>query len=278
MEIYIFDDYRNDIGICQYHFSKNDSLIRSGELEAGDDVLFDSLESGVYTLKLRNGNDIDATFGHVVVAQDSLTSVMFSLDRYMEARKDRGYTDHKQEFGFGFLYGNNGVMEPARPEKNQQFMTKVGDNFYFTDFARHVAFGPYIGLSIAYSPFKKDTIKTLGQTIKRSYYFNASADFGLQCRFAAFNNPKRRSDGFKIDGGIVYSLPLLYRLNQEVGTNQIIQTKHIHRYNEFYVLARVAYRAFALQACYNLTTFLKTHYAEVPKYRLGLVFLIRSNE
>lgn len=247
-------------------------FIASRNAKADDVCEIDSLEPGKYMLSVKLDGKPYADYYNVIVKTGHRNYYTYDIDRMDNDTLKDSYGSPKTEAVINMYYGNNAFLE-HQPAHNELYMLGLGGANY-NPVSKYYSMGQEIMVSGSYINFLNDTSTKLGQPVKHKYYLNANIHFGFINRFTFFDNKKMNSDGLKIDLGIVYNLPIIFRQYERLDAHTRLQTKWIHRYNDFYAMFRIAYKCVGLQAEYNLTTFLKNGYTEIPKYRAGLVFLI----
>jgi hypothetical protein len=269
-----------DISLTQYQDSyhcflySNDSIVKVKTIETFEDWTVDSLAKGSYRLEVTgvDGKNIFSD-SDIIVKNDSITHEDIMLGRDLLSKKRPDYTQ-PFEVNISCLYGNNQYFEGQHiNSKNQTTVLKFGwlgkgpvskfDQICF-----------YIGGSGSGTVFDKDTSTYKGLPVQRKWYSGFCLDLGLYNRFTFYDNKKKANAGFFIDAGISYSLPLYYKEVKVLDRQTKIKTKFIHEYTDVYLLTRVGFKFVALTAEYNLSTFLKSSYTEVPTARIGLAFCI----
>ena len=257
---------------------KKDSLVISKQTTYG--IKQDSMPEGKYWLEVIYQGDTLAKFYNIVVSPGKRNYYEYQLDmtvndpmKGLEKVDTLRFSDPRFEEYFSFLMGDNRYGEPSRLQHNQEYSGGFGANI-FGPATKFYLPGYHVGFSYNYTVFKKDSSTVYGQPIHYQDYRNLNVNVGFINRFTFFNSKLSGTNGLKLDAGLIYNFPIFFREHAITDYRTRVQTRWIHRYNDFYAIARLAYKYVGVQAEYNLTTFLKTGYTEVPKFRVGLVFMI----
>jgi hypothetical protein len=263
-----------------YRLIKNDSVYRN---TASFDLDYrwetDSLPVGVYTFKIIADSVDFATFNHIKV--DSLKMNEYDFNMYHHSYPTDKHSENdtikddiqKIEVSLNTLYGNNTWHETIHKNYNELCSGELAFNFY-SPVAKHYSIGAKIGGQYYKTGFYNDTSRYLGNRTLSKYYSSLIVTGGLINRFTFYNNKLVHKDGLKLDLGIVYNFPLSFKQVVRADDNTKIITRHIHRYNDFSVVARLAYKYIGIQAEYHIFNFLRSAYTETPSLRAGIVFFI----
>lgn len=271
LRLYIDNDFGDEQRmLCTLYLNDNDEVIAATNLNDGPDVWkIDSIAPGYYRLHVQVDGRLIAQFFNIQVKPGYTNYYSFTIPEYYNDTIEPRDPPGKPELVFNTLYGNNQFLETQR-KKDQQFIAGMAFVQYFP-FSWY-SFGQEFGTTAGYTQFLNDTATRFGQHVKSEYYLNLNVHYGLINRFTLYNNNHYGTDGLKLDLGVVYNLPIIFREYQRLDSRRLVEDRHICHFNDFYALARIGYKYVGLQAECNLTTFLKAGYTEAPKYRAGLVF------
>lgn len=232
----------------------------------------DSIAPGNYSLQVQLNGRMAAQFYNIEVKPGYRNYYNFTVPQTDNDSIGSLYGHEKAELLFNTLYGNNTILE-SHQTQNQLFLIGSSVNIY-QPVSKYYTLAHEFGATAAYTQLSDDTARDYGQHVKSDYYLGLNVHYGFINRFTFYDNKKYGADGLKIDLGIAYNLPLVFREYRKLDSKRVLEDRHIHRFNDFYALFRIGYKYVGLQAECNLTTFLKAGYAEIPKYRIGLVFYI----
>lgn len=232
----------------------------------------DSVSPGIYALQVQQNGRLAAQFYHIEVKPQHENYYSFTIPKNDNDSLKSFDGSYKAELVVNAFYGNNTVLE-SHQRQNQLFMQGLGFNS-IDPVSKYYSIGHEFGTTLGYTQLPNDTAGSFGQHVRSDYYLGFNVHYAFFNRFTFYNNKKFKADGLKVDLGIAYNLPVVFREYRRLGSQRVLEDRHIHRFNDVYALFRIGYKYVGLQAECNLTTFLKAGYTEIPKFRAGLVFYI----
>lgn len=271
LTIYIDTEYGDEQRVsCTLYQDQQTIAVRN--FEEPEEWKIDSIAPGNYSLQVQLNGRLAAQFYNIGVKQGYRNYYNFTVPQTDNDSIGSNYGSDKAEMLVNVLYGNNTILE-THQKQNQLFLHGLSFN-YCSPVSKYYSIGQEFGATAGYTQLPDDTARDFGHHVRSDYYLGFNVHYALFNRFTFYDNKKYGSDGLKIDLGIAYNLPLVFREYRKLDSKRVLEDRHIHRFNDFYALFRIGYKYVGVQAEYNLTTFLKAGYAEIPKYRVGLVFYI----
>tara|TARA_B100000963_G_scaffold249756_1_gene218747 strand:+ start:211 stop:1131 length:921 start_codon:yes stop_codon:yes gene_type:complete len=128
-----------------------------------------------------------------------------------------------------------------------------------------------VGMGYSSSVFDENqTISLTGLHEKESYNYLFS-NVAFVNRFSFYDNTNYDNNGFFMDLGINYSLPILFRHATRDGNFKTVENK-IHKFNDLQGLCRVGYKGISLYVNYRIFEIVKNNYPSLPKFVFGITF------
>lgn len=255
---------------------KGDSLVAQKITNPTDVTIIDSLIPGTYKVDIYINNNLRKTYHNLEIIEGQYTHVsIYNLEPYFTNICDTPSPDIF-EVSIPVMLGYSLPGSVVHYPTGTSFSFGVRQLFFSG--SKHFQWAPVTGLDIGYTKIPEDTTFTpsLFGAKKRERYFNVSVPIGIMFRFTAYNAWSKKN-GFKIDAGVLYNVPLYFRNVWIDYNNAKVSNRYIHKYNEINVVARIAVGAFGIQAEYCITDYLKRPYVEPPKLKLGLCFNIKAD-
>ncbi|MES2513647.1 MAG: hypothetical protein V4580_05855 [Bacteroidota bacterium] len=275
----IFMDYESGYKLLEhktveYALFKNDSCYKRYFNEGAETQwLIDSIDEGEYILIIKADSVPFATFNHIIVQKKIINNYNFDFNSFKyKFPSDTMKAPARSELTINILYGNNNFYESKKINKNHITSGEIGMNIYFP--FKFYSPGIKFGVQYAYTYFNNDTASYIGQQSVNKHYASTVLNLGLINHFTFFNNKYQNTDGLKIDIGVIYNFPLVFKQVRLFDSDTKISTNHIHTYNDFSAILRIGYKYFGIQAEYSLNSFLKNAYIEPPVLKAGIVFFI----
>lgn len=267
----IVDD--NQVKMLLYSDESN-TLIQ--ELRRKNDYWYsDSLEMGYYRVQVLNNNKPFHDIHKVLVEANKQNEVDINNSKTKSRLFNDTINDTKTEVNIFGLYGHNTILE-NHSKQNQMYNLGFQQTVFYTG-AKYFSPGFTAGTHISLVTFSNVHDSLNNTNVKSQYYSIWNLELGWMNRISFYNNQNMAKDGLKLDLGLMYNLPVIFRQTQTLDYQTAVKTKWMTLYNNFYATAQLGYKYVGIKANCNLTTFLKKGFTEVPKYSFGLVFYIPAD-
>lgn len=257
---------------------KGDSVIWSRNVEYGSNewLIPDDLPAGNYSLIVKEHGEVKAMFNDISIRDNCNVTYIYTMER--DVNCDEVAIDslsEKQDVIFGFTYGNQLMApEPAKVD-NESYNISMSGNYFFNT-KRYCSQALTWGLNAGYTSFSNDSTLYEGNNIISKRYTSLGLTIGLINRFSFFNFKKYDfgNNGVKLDLGVIYNFPLIFREVQRLDNNSRMQTRFIHNYKDVYGMVRLSYKFFALHAEYNPVNYIIKGYSPNPPLRFGISIVV----
>jgi hypothetical protein len=267
LSVFIFHDYSDDMPTIELFLE--DSLV-GYEVYDELDTEFNSLIEGSYRLIVKDKNGFVTTSDGIDVSNDSTTNVFLSTwDFEKECDSCVLKNDGLLEADFGFLY--------SQPISNDNSLVNRSLGAYFMT-SGWVGKGRLldIGGGIGYY-FEQTSLDTLlpflGANYSKQRYTNTGLRVEAKGRVAFFEHRNYDEHGVILDYGMAYLTPFIFRRVVKSEEYRSASSK-LHRYTDFRPFVRIGYAPVTVSLEHRLSNFIKGELPQLPKWSLGLHFLI----
>lgn len=272
-----------EINLDSDHYWEDDSVlvvlsfrqntIKGFYLSRYESETVDSLIPGDYTIQVVYMGVRTSTYERVEVEDAKVTEI--HIYRPWITTSDTGdcpYTE-KVEYVLGARFGqpeapyNVFLEEQLTVIQNFQWWPKPGKN---------VSLGMLMGGQADWAQFKSDTSLFPGmEEHDKERYFNLSANIGVISRLSFFDFREFYKLGMVVDVGAHYQFPLAFR-HVYVDGDTKTRTNKLHRFNDVRAFVRIGYLPATLTLNYRVFDYVKPGYPQLPKWTLGLEFVIEQ--
>ncbi len=253
------------------------------EWESGE-MSIDSLLPDDYLLSIRNtGSDslllYQCRFSILKNSETYLNIDLSSNENHLdideETHEEIIWERVESQFDVGF-FDNNWVENNPKLTQSYSLATSV---CYWSSFSKHIGFLVGSGIGINHSSISKDTVYFNVPQFKKQYeYYNylyLSPEFKI--RFT-LKNQQHDYDSFVkgliLDIGARYNLPIAFKhVGRFTGSTKLIE-RGLHQYTDLRFFASIGRAPAMVFFEYRPFDFILGNYPELPKYTVGLKFLI----
>ncbi|MBM77625.1 MAG: hypothetical protein CL846_04025 [Crocinitomicaceae bacterium] len=232
------------------------------------------LNPGLYDIKVYyiNSGDDDVlieTIHSFDVLDEQINEIELNLHESWtyDSSDTLAYSDVFIENNFGF---GNYIPSSGNEIINSHFVYELNvKSLYVVNSFYSLGFN--VGMGYSNSVFDENqTISLTGLHEKESYNYLFS-NVAFVNRFTFYDNTNYDNNGFFMDLGINYSLPILFRHNTRDGNFKTVENK-IHKFNDVQGICRIGYKGISLYANYRIFDIVKNNYPSLPKFVFGITF------
>lgn len=235
------------------------------------------LPVGLYQFTFDYG-DYDVEFFYVNVRDNHIYEVENYSLYYMKDDRitSRSLKVDKTHFLSSFSTYNSAWNNGQRNECNNYFELSGagGTNTDLTGYMGRSSLISIMGLSMAYSSLKKDSLVLNGEQVNRQNYFGVYFMPEFFYRQYLTKQQSYNNQRLFFDLGFNYNLPLYFRKISRLPKTKIME-KYLHKYNEINLFARFGItNGAALQFIYKPFNVIKFDQPQLPKFEVGITFVI----
>ena len=267
-------DFFEDGDSLTVYLKKDNRNIDSIGWSDYEDIRFDSLPDGVYSLFVEHVSGRNTRYDGLLVHYDSIMEVIISpwyysntcltedcnecsyqrVESYFTSLYTSDFFDEMRIGGFGMSHSIGGIQ--------------------WTDGPKHFNVGALIGGYYDFFRVDNPSLSILEDADKERIS-NFGLEIGGVLRYSTYNLQTPLSRGFFTELGVRYKLPVAARY---VGIQDGLKVsqKSIHQFKDFRFFLRSGHSPVAIQLEYRALDFIDSPLPELPKWSIGLSFVLED--
>ena len=184
-----------------------------------------------------------------------------------ESKLPKSYIDYGYHSGFAVnFYSPSSIGTSAAYKSSWNMEWLYSFKKRLTNFDQ---FGLEFGYKLFWHTLEEDSVIT-PEVYQKERYGGSYITAYLYNRIVVSGSSNPEFPGLFLDFGVGYELPITFRYNYWVNSNQRTIIRRIHNYQEFRAMARLGFGVLAIKASYRFLDVLEEPYIQPPKIKFGI--------